>query len=210
MPGQTALRRTALLQGFVPRTGGTLVKVAMGRPVTSLSWPTIARFTRRRTGLRLPEVPPTEDQVREGITVIGPDGCDVVVTLPLLEDALGPTLLAWPGRVGTIVPIARHYADDLLGTAQQFSMFGPLEAGFASRRTYVNSPRATSALRPGTPILFYKSIRSGGRGAVVASARVVDAMVVNKTRLPTEQMKRSVVDDVRPAVFIRRRTHYDI
>ena len=196
IPGQPATRRAALLQGFVPRVRGVMVKVAIGRPVTPLSWPAIARFTRRRTGLRLPDVPPTEDEVRTGISVNGPDGRGVIVTLPALEDALGPTLLAWSGRSGTIVPIGRHYADHLLGTALQFSMFSPQEAALVNRRTYVNTPRATSALRPSTPILFYESVRSGGRGAIVASARVVDAMVADKKRLPAEQMRRSVVDDV--------------
>lgn len=196
VPGQTLLRRTALLRGFALRAGGAMVKIAIGRPVTPRSWPTIARLIRRRTGLRLPEAAPHEDEVRTGVTVTGPDGRKMVVTLASLENALGPTLLAWPGRAGALVPIARRYADDLLGTATQISMFGPLEAGLLSRRTYVNSPRSAPVLRPGTPILFYESKRSNGRGAVVASARVVDSVVVNKTQLPAERMRGAVVKDV--------------
>ena len=198
LAGQTACRRAALLQGFVPRRGGTMVKVAIGRPVTPRTWPAIARFTQRRTGLRLREALPGPGQDGGGVTVTGPDGIDLVVTLAALEDALAPTLLAWPGRAGSIVPIARRYADDLLGTAIQSSMFGPKQASLANRRTYVNSPRAASAMRPGTPILFYESRRSGGRGAVVAVARVVDSMIARKEGLPHELMARSVIDDVDP------------
>ena len=198
LSGQTASRRAAVLLGFVARRGGTMVKVAIGRPVTPRTWPAIARFTHRRTGLRLQEAPPLPGQNRFGVKVTGPDGADAVVALSALEDAVGPTLLAWPGRTGSIVPIARRYADDLLGTALQTSMFGPRQAALASRRIYVNSPRAASAMRPGTPILFYESVRSGGRGAIVAVARIVDSMIARKERLPTELMERSVIDDVDP------------
>jgi len=198
LPGQATVRRAAMLQGFVPRPGGTMVKLAIGRPITPGSWSATALFTRRRTGLRLPIVPPGEHQIASGVTVTDPDGNEVNVALRALEDAIGPTLVAWPGRAGAIVPIERRYADDLLGTAAQASMFAQREAALGTRRTYLNSPRTASALRPGTPILFYESLRSGGRGAIVAAARVVDAVVVDKGRLPAELVRRSVVDDVDP------------
>ncbi len=198
LPGQATVRRAAVLQGFVPRPGGTMVKLAIGRPITSRSWSAIARLTRRRTGLRLPIAAPGEDDVATGITVTDPGGNDMPVALQALEDAIGPTLIAWPGRGGAIVPIERRFADDLLGTAAQASMFAPREAALGTRRTYLNSPRTASAMRPGTPILFYESLRSGGRGAIVAAARVVDAVVVDKGRLPAELVRRSVVDDVNP------------
>lgn len=198
-PGQSAVRRSAILNGFLPvPITDTLIKVALGRPVTSKSWTAIAKQTRRRTGLHLPEAPPNGAAVQSGLVVQGPDGKSVTVSLPALEDALGPTILVWPGRESVIVPIARNYADDLLGTNDQFPLFGSPEAAFVTRRTYFNSPRTAALMRPGLPILFYESKRSGGRGAIVAVARIVDATVVAKQQVSDDLLRRAVVEDLDP------------
>jgi hypothetical protein len=109
---------------------------------------------------------------------------------------LSPTILIWPGRDGVIVPITHNYANDLLGTDKQFPLFGSPEAAFVTRKTYFNSPRAASLLRPGLPILFYESVRSGGQGAIVAAARVIDATVVKKNQVPGDLLRRAVVEDL--------------
>jgi hypothetical protein len=132
------------------------------------------------------------------VEVQGPDGEAITVRLSALEDALGPTLIVWPGRDGVIVPIAKAYADDLLGTSDQFPLFGSPEAAFVTRRTYFNSPRAAALMRPGVPILFYESKRSGGRGAVVAVTRIVDATVIPKQQVPDTLLRRAVVEDLDP------------
>jgi hypothetical protein len=199
VPGQSAVRRAATLLGFVPLPrADTSIKVALGRPVTNESWTAIARQTRRKTGLRLPDQPPDATAVQSGLVVQGPDGKLVTARLPALEDALGPTILLWPDRDGVIVPIARNYADDLLGTGDQFPLFGSPEAAFVARRTYFNSPRTTTLMRPGLPILFYESRRSGGRGAIVAAARIADATVVAKLHVPDDLLRRAVVEDLGP------------
>jgi len=199
IPGQSVVRRAATMLGFVPvPRADTSIKVALGRPVTNESWTAIARQTRRRTGLRLPEAPPDALMIQSGVEVQGPDGSPVTVRLTALEDALGPTILLWPDRDGVIVPIARHYADDLLGTGDQFPLFGSPEAAFVARRTYFNSPRTATLMQPGVPILFYESKRSGGRGAVVAAARIADATVVSKLYVPDDLLRRAVVEDLGP------------
>jgi hypothetical protein len=199
IPGQSVLRRAATVRGFLPiDRRDALIKVAIGRPVTRQSWALVARQTRRRTGLRLPEDFPAAAAGPGSVKVQSPSGKVVTVRLSSLEDALGPTILAWAGREGAIVPIARAYADDLLGTTNQFSLFGNPEASFLTRRTYLNSPRSANLLRPGLPILFYESVRSGGRGAIVAAARIVDATVVQKDQVPEEMLRRAVVEDVNP------------
>jgi len=96
------------------------------------------------------------------------------------------------------VPIAKSYADDLLGTGAQIPLFGSPEASFVARRTYFNSPRTAPLMRPGVPIVFYESKRSGGRGAIVAAARVVDATVLEKQQVSDELMRRAVVEDLEP------------
>jgi ribosomal protein S18 acetylase RimI-like enzyme/predicted nucleic acid-binding protein len=195
--GQSVVRRAAGLRGFlVGPDNQTMVKVAVGRPITAAGWPSIAKQTRRRTGLRLPETPPTTETLRDGMVVQGPDGRSVLARLSMLEDALAPTILVWPGRRGAILPINRTYADDLLGTGDQFPLFGSPEAAFITRRAYFNSPRSARLLRPGLPILFYESLRSGGRGAVVAAARIVDATVLQKPQVSEEMLRRGVIEDV--------------
>lgn len=197
--GQSSVNRAAKLRGFLPAANSDiLIKVALGRPLTPSTWASIARQTRRRTGLALPEAPLQSSAVQMGIDIRGPDGNNVTVQLPALEAALGPTIILWPGRDGVIVPIAKPFADDLLGTAEQFALFGRPSAAFVGLRTYFNSPRTAYLMRPGVPILFYESKRSGGRGAIVAAARIVDATVLPKERVSDELLRRAVVDDLEP------------
>jgi predicted nucleic acid-binding protein len=199
IPGQSTVRRAGILRGFMPlpRTD-SLIKVAVGRPITPASWISIARQTRRRTGLRLPDTPLDMASALSGLTVQGPEGKLITVRLAALEDAIGPTILVWPGREGVVVPIARRYADDLLGTGDQLPLFGSPEAAFMTRRTYFNTPRSAPLMRPGTPMLFYESRRSGGRGAIVAVARIVDATILPKEQVPDELLRRAVVEDLEP------------
>jgi hypothetical protein len=97
-----------------------------------------------------------------------------------------------------VVPIGHTYANELLGTSNQstFSFLANRDAAFLSRRAYVNSPRTSSIMRPDSPILFYESKRSGGRGAVLAIARIIDVVVAQKSDIPSDGKRRLVVDSV--------------
>ena len=53
-------------------------------------------------------------------------------------------------------------------------------------------------MRAGRPVLFCESKRSGGRGAIVAAARIVDATIMMKDTVPQELLQRAVVDDLEP------------
>lgn len=199
IPGQSTVTRAAKLRGFLPAANSDiLIKVALGRPLTPSTWAAIARQTRRRTGLALPETVPAASAVQSGLSVRGADGSDTTVQLAALEAALAPTLIVWPGRDGVIVPIAKSFADDLLGTAEQLYMFGRPNAAFVGLRTYFNSPRTAPLMRPGVPILFYESKRSGGRGAIVAGGRIVNATILLKEQVPDELLQRAVVEDLDP------------
>jgi GNAT superfamily N-acetyltransferase len=197
IPGQSTVTRAAKLRGFLPAPNSDiLIKVALGRPLTPDCWIAIARQTRRRTGLALPDTPPDAGTVQSGLAVCGPDGNSITVQLAALEAALAPTLIVWPGREGVIVPIAKSFADDLLGTADQFTLFGRPNAAFVGLRTYFNSPRTAAMMRPGVPILFYESERTGGRGAIIAAARIVDATISPKEQVSDAVLERGVVDDL--------------
>jgi GNAT superfamily N-acetyltransferase len=197
IPGQSSVARAAKLRGFLPAANSNiLIKVALGRPLTPASWTAIARQTRRRTGLAFPDAPPDSGTAKSGLAVRGPDGSSITVQLAALELALAPTLIIWPGREGVLVPIAKSFADDLLGTADQFALFGRPTAAFVGLRTYFNSPRTATMMRTGVPILFYESERTGGRGAVVAAARIVDATISPKEQVSDAVLQRGVVEDL--------------
>ena len=153
----------------------------------------LARQMRRRTGLSLPDNFPHEARAVE---VQNPDGTFLRVKLPALEAALSSTIVAWLGRDGVIVPIAKSFADDLLGTAEQLALFGRPSAAFLGLRVYFNSPRKSHLMRPGLPILFYESRRTGGRAAIVAAARIVDTTILPKEQVPGELLRRAVVEDL--------------
>ena len=73
IPSQTNIRRLATLRGFLslPSTD-TLIKAAIGHPVTPTNWAVTSRQLRRKTALRLPEDPPNSTAVQDGLCVDNP------------------------------------------------------------------------------------------------------------------------------------------
>jgi GNAT superfamily N-acetyltransferase len=196
--GQSIVNRLAVVGGFHRnRNANSFLKVAIGRPLTSKTWSTAAQQVRRRTGLVLPD----DFTAVSGEGDIGihlPKGVSIKIDATSLESQIGPTIIIWPGRNGVIVPITRRYADELLGTSDQ-SNLGFIEnknAAFLSKRGFINSPRATKLMRPGSPIIFYESKRDGkGRGAAVAIARIISSVVVAKAQVDAKSDKRLVIDN---------------
>lgn len=124
-----AIHAFARSRGFmVGPNASTMFKVVLGRPLTLTSWRKVALALERRTGLVLKEAVEGEQFAR--LTAHGQ-----VVQLPhrQLEDFLGPTAIAWPGRQAVIQPITQHYSEELLGTARQASFLEKREAAFLSR-----------------------------------------------------------------------------
>lgn len=200
IPGQAATNRFARGRGFFRNgTSPHYSKVALGRPLTATNWASVGLEIRRRTGLSISDRLPSPFILRTKLEISLPTGETRQVGPNELEDVLYPTILVWPGRNGVIVPIARHFADELLGTSDQRDLpfMEHRDAAFLSRRGYVNSPRATAKMKPDCPILFYESKRQGaGRGAVVAVARIVDSIVIPKDAFPVDEQRRLVIDDV--------------
>ncbi len=196
--GQSIVNRLAAAGGFHRAGNGrSFLKIAVGRPLTADNWSAVSQQVRRRTGLLLPEDFKAVSGAGD-ITVQSPKGTSAKVDAASLESLLGPTIIVWPGREGVIVPIARKYADELLGTSNQdnFEFIVNRDAAFLSKRGYVNSPRTAKQMRAGSPIIFYESKREGnGRGAAVAVARIVNSIVVSKSALEPKSDKRLVIDD---------------
>ncbi|MBX3577653.1 MAG: GNAT family N-acetyltransferase [Rhizobiaceae bacterium] len=196
LPGQSIVHTVAAGCGFSRSANSpAFSKIALGRPCTASTWSAITQQVRRRTGLVLPEVLSTLSDSEVDIRTA--HGTAARINVALLEDLLGPTLFIWPGRSGVIAPIARMYADELLGTAIQpnLDFIANRDAAFRSLRGYVNAPRTAKQMRPGRPIIFYESKRTGnGRGAAVAVARIVNSVVVPKSQLKPKNDKRLVID----------------
>lgn len=198
LPGQSIVNKLAATRGF-RRHGNspTFSKIAVGRPCSASTWPAVVQQVRRRTGLILPDSLHGASASSE-IGVQTPKGTTARINATALEDLLSPTLLIWPGRNGVIVPIARAYADELLGTATQpnLGFIANRDAAFLSLRGYVNSPRAAKKMRAGAPIIFYESKGKGrGRGAAVAVARIVNSIVISKSQLNAKSDNRLVIDN---------------
>lgn len=200
LPGQSSIGSIATARGFFRAGNSTnYSKIAIGRPLTFNNWSNVTQAIRRRTGLVLPDPAPQGCDGQHEVEITTPTGQSVRLGVGRLEDMLSPTIFIWPGRDGVIVPISRAYADDLLGTSRQsnFAFIANRDAAFLSRRAYVNSPRAAKQMRPDSPVLFYESKRKGGgRGAVVAVARIVDSVVLRKSDVPKDGHRRLVVDSV--------------
>ncbi|WP_374307394.1 GNAT family N-acetyltransferase [Dongia sp.] len=195
IPGQFIVRQAAVTCGFAKKKNDhVLSKIAVGKPMTTRQWPVIAEQIRRKTGISISSSMPAG----KIIEINRSDGSSAKIPLEALEDAFSPTLIIWQDRDGVIAPIAKSFADDLLGTTDQIALFGNPEATFMTRRTYFNTPRSAPLMKAGTPILFYESQRTGGRSAIVAVGRIVDATVVPKSQVSTSLMKQSVIDDVGP------------
>lgn len=100
-----------------------------------------------------------------------------------------------------MVPITRVFAEDLLGTDDQFSLLELPEARFISRRTYFNTTRANRTMTRGAAIAFYESSRRSGRGAVVAVGRIIDVTAVPVDSVPERLQRGAVVEN--PKIFTK-------
>ncbi|WP_421850880.1 GNAT family N-acetyltransferase [Novosphingobium sp.] len=199
IPGQSSVNSVAQSRGYIrARSGAVYQKIALGRPLTIANWADCAAETRRRTGFVLPAKMPTTPLDDTEISLISPGGQVHGYPASQLTDLLSPAIVTWPGISGAIVPIAKTYADELLGTAPQhtFAFMEAKDAAFLARRGYVSAPRNVTLMPVDGPILFYESRRTGGRGAVVAVGRIVDRTLQPKAEISTESQRRLVVDDV--------------
>ena len=197
VPGQSVLAQRLRSRFFTRTPGGTVFsKVVLGRPLTLTNWHSVAKELERRTAIRIPKsMPPSDEQFE----ISSSNGASAITDIAGLEDLFGPTLVAWSGRDGVIVPIKRVFSERLLGEGDQLTL--PLEnektASFLSQRAYLNDPRSASRMRVQSPILFYESGGNGGRSAIVAAARITDVAVMQKGDVPEESQRMAVVDDIK-------------
>ncbi|OIQ31501.1 MAG: hypothetical protein BM562_08025 [Alphaproteobacteria bacterium MedPE-SWcel] len=191
VPGQIAVRKVALQAGFLPGDSEqALRKAALGAPITPASFSALADRTRLAYGQGQSHLFPSKF---EGFD-------DLLKTdeqkFQSIEGYISPTLIAANNRRVSIQPIGRAYADELLGTSPQISLLDQYEGAFRSKKIYVSSGRSKNLFKTNQIIMFYESSRTGGRGAVVAAARVDNVVVQQKNETGRSDMKKTVVESV--------------
>lgn len=191
VPGQIVVRKAALQAGF--STDGQrseLTKVALGVPITPSSFQRVKNQLRLMFGECCSALLPGCFNDFERLQSSDPEG------FIRLEKALSPTLIASNGRRVCVQPIAASYSSELLGTSDQASMLDQFEGAFRSQKIYVSSGRSKNFFKANQIIMFYESSRTGGRGAIVAAARVDNVVTQNKSETGSSDVKRTVLDSV--------------
>ena len=189
--------RVAISRGFsdIDGRGTSLTKVVVGVPLVPKNWLETVRRVERVSDIHIQHEIPRFVGGSASIRLTHAAGRVSEIDALVLETLLGPTLLALPGRVGTLVPIAKNFSDQLIGGGSQLSFLEDPEAAFLSRRTYFNSARTTKQMVKNSIVIFYESLRTGGRGAAIAAARMCDSLVVLKDRIPEALQRGGVVSD---------------
>lgn len=198
--GNTTVREMAVDAGFrahgAGATGTNFVevqKIIIGGGVTLSNLSAVNTILESMTGLRLSEQMPTYNGPETPINVLGMEGVSVELPLVEAEKVLG-TILLLPGRCGTLVPIRRQHADHLFCGAQQLSLLPRKQAALYSERTYFRSPGRAALFGIGSPVVFYESLATGGRGCAFSSAIVATCRDVWAQTLSDRVLLKGVLE----------------
>jgi GNAT superfamily N-acetyltransferase len=193
-------QRIALRCGFL-RCSDTSPKLSrfqrlsIGAPVPEASWESIRRAIQGMADMTFPSDFPLFTGADMRVNFEAKDSKEFAIDLFDLETTLSPTILLLAGRSGVLVPIKPIYADDLLGTAEQASLFPKRKAAVIHERTYFCSSRNVKQFERGTAAVFYESGKSNGRMAAIALARVRNAEVISKHKLSHNTIECGVLDE---------------
>lgn len=191
VPGQITVRKIALQSGFLPGDSEQVLrKAALGAPITHFSFSALADRTRLAYGQGQSHLFPSKFEDFDELLEAEEQ------KFQNIESFMSPTLIVANNRRVSIQPIGRAYADELLGTSPQTSLLDQYEGAFRSKKIYVSSGRSKNLFKTNQIIMFYESSRTGGRGAVVAAARVDDVVVQRKNETGLSDMKKTVVESV--------------
>ena len=171
-----------------------LEKFCIGKIVSPRCWHEVRASLSKSFEFTLPATPPTYSGPETEIIIDRNGASAIKISLQEFESRFGPVLLMLPGRPTVVVPIQRTYADRLLDTAYQHSLFPRPEASVLGEKLYLSSPRTLSVLVPGAVILFYESMAAdNGRGAIVAAAQITRTAVSESAELDPGTTRRGVL-----------------
>jgi GNAT superfamily N-acetyltransferase len=193
-PRQSILRDLANGLGFCSsRDAHILIKAALGRLITPDTWELRRQELKDLIDIRLSERMPPYRHPDPHIEVGTPDGNRHFIGLLQLESLLSPVLIILPGRPAVITPIRTKFAESLFGHARQGTLLPSNTSSQYRERHYVSGPQTFSQLRPGTLMLFYESLKDGGRGELIAAARVTESYQKAATALRRTDLEKSVL-----------------
>ena len=170
-------------------------RLCIGAPVSDASWEDTRRDIQSVSGMTFPIALPSFVGADMRVNFEAKDSTEFAIDLFDLETTLSPTILLLDGRPAILVPIKAIYADDLLGTAEQISLFPKRRASVIHERTYFCSSRNVKLFPKGTVVVFYESGKSNGRMAATALARVRHAEIIAKHKLSQATIESGVLDE---------------
>jgi hypothetical protein len=191
-------RSTAVSRGFVPVGPTTnpshFEKLCAGGILSASNWAEQNAALAKAIGLRLPARPPEYCGPTTVVEYCLGSGAAQRLALSAFEMRFGPLLVFLPGRPVVVAPIHRNFADQLLGTSDQFSLLPQGEASMWQQKLYLCSPRALAVLAAGAIVFFYESKgHNDGRGAIVAIAQIVRTAIRKKGVLNPAMTRRGVL-----------------
>lgn len=190
-PGQIIARKVAWQAGFTNSVcRKELSKAAIGSPLTP------SNYQKLIDQLRLFFGEGVYGQLPDRFNELDKLLCSSPNEFKAIEKAFAPTLIVSNERRVCIQPIAQTFAAELLGTSSQTNWLEQYEGALRSHKIYVSSGRNKNQFKTNQIILFYESSRTGGRGAIVAAARVDNVVTQNKSETSQRDMKKTVLDSV--------------
>ncbi|MFV1851256.1 MAG: hypothetical protein ACMZ66_11165 [Thalassospira sp.] len=194
--GHAKTREVVLSLGFRPddehRISRTVFhKIAYGKVITNKLWPEFRADLIALAKIKLPDQPPKYESPIQIIEYRDAEDKRKQVSLAELEALLSPLILLLPDRDGVIVPIRRTYADELLGTSDQFSLLGEHSASIYSSRVYYCKPNKT--IQPNSVIIFYEFSAGNGRSSAVAIANATQVRELTSAQIAVETNRFGVV-----------------
>lgn len=191
---QSTLRDLSISMGFRGELGGRiLAKAVLGRAVTEHNWAIVRDDLWKRAGIKLPNNVPTFRGPEQQVDILAPDGNRRHVPLVDLETLLSPGLLCLPSRPAVITPIQRQYSEHLLRCGPQGTLLPQHSSSLFQQRHYLSGPQTFGQFKRGTLVLFYESRSGGGRGELIAIARVTEAYLKSTAQISAADFEQSVL-----------------
>lgn len=198
-PRQASIREVAATFGYVGTTaeGGNLQKIAVKQCITDGAWERTRDLLWHSTKLDIGSEVMTFRHVDQQVPLTRPDGQKVLVSLFKLESLLAPVLFCLTGREGVMVPIRKHFVEQLLVDSPQQSLLPKGKAELTPSRHYFSDKKTLKNFKRGDLLFFYESSKHKGAGAVIAVGRVLRAYVREETAMLESDFGPSVLDSER-------------
>lgn len=172
-----------------------LTKLVLGNVLTSETWRSGQIQLATKGNFKLPTSAPPFRNTTQQIEVFTPDGNRAYVALDALETLLSPALFCLPGRPAVITPLQRKFSEPLLGHSRQGSLLPQGITSLFRDLHYFSGPHTLKKFKRGNLILFYESTKQGGRGEVVAIARVCQSYHKPSNALTKSDFEQSVLNN---------------